>query len=138
MEILLLVVLILTEIGFGVFELTNKDVKREWSKRRLFVSGIEILTYLIMIFFPKIDFGFRFRCLFIVLVMRILISAVSFLINIKNEKEKKKTAIVCSMLFGVLIIASSLIPAFVFKDYNGRPLTGEHEVAVSSAILIDP
>ena len=88
MEILLLVVLILTEIGFGVFELTNKDVKREWSKRRLFVSGIEILTYLIMIFLPKIDFGFRFRCLFIVLVMRILISAVSFLINIKNEKEK--------------------------------------------------
>ena len=138
MEILLLVVLILTEIGFGVFEITNKDVKREWSKRRLFVSGIEILTYLIMIFLPKIDFGFRFRCLFIVLVMRILISAVSFFINIKNEKEKKKTAIVCSMLFGVLIIASSLIPAFVFKDYNGRPLTGEHEVAVSSAILIDP
>ena len=29
MEILLLVVLILTEIGFGVFEITNKDVKRE-------------------------------------------------------------------------------------------------------------
>ena len=138
MEILLLIVLILTEIGFGVFELTRKDVKKEWTKRRLLVCGIEIITYLVMIFLPKIDFGFRFKCLFIVLVMRILISAVSFLINIKNEKEKKRAAIVCSMLFGILIIASSLIPAFVFKDYNGRPLTGEHEVAVSSAILIDP
>ena len=35
MEILLLIVLILTEIGFCAFEFTNKDVKSEWSKRRL-------------------------------------------------------------------------------------------------------
>ena len=137
MEILLLIVLILTEIGFCAFEFTNKDVKSEWSKRRLYVCGIEILTYLIMIFFPKIDFGFRFKCLFMVLVIRILISAANWLINKKNEHIKKRIAMVFGAMFGIFIIAFSMIPAFVFKDYNGRPLTGEHEVAQSSAILID-
>ncbi len=137
METLLLLVLILTEIGFCIFEFTRRDVKSEWSKRRLFVCGIEIFTYLLMIILPGIDFGFRFKCLFIILVLRIFISALNWLINRKNEKIKKRVTIILSAVLSLFIIVFSLIPAFIFTDYEGRPISGEHEVAYSSAILID-
>ena len=137
MALVLLLVLVITEIGFAVYELTRSTTKKNWTRRRLCVNVFEILVYLLMLVLPGIDFSFRFKGLVLLLAIRILFAFIFFLINRKNEKIKKKGFIVCGLIFTCLFIISSLAPAFIFKDYNGRPLTGNYEVAETEAILID-
>ena len=137
MALVLLLVLVITEIGFAVFELTKSTTKKDWTKRQLGVIGAEILIYLLMLVLPGIDFSFRFKGFVILLAIRIIFAFISFLINRKNEKIKKKVFIVLGKLFTCFFIIGSLAPAFIFKDYNGRPLMGSYEVAESESILID-
>ena len=61
MEMLLLLVLILTEIGFAAFAMSGKITRGEWAKRRLCVSAVELVTFLVMTLLPGIDFSFRFK-----------------------------------------------------------------------------
>ena len=42
-----------------------------------------------------------------------------------------------SAVISVILITVNMIPAFIFADYHGRPLTGEYEVKEDSIILID-
>lgn len=137
MTILLLLVLIITEIGFAAFELSRRTTRGEWATRRLCVSGIELLTYLIMTVLPGIDFGFRFTALLAVLVIQIIISGIFWLIKRKNGKIKGRPSIVVRTLVGIVILAMAMGPAFMFKDYHGLPTTGDNEIAECSAILID-
>ena len=46
MEMLLLLVLILTEIGFAAFAMSGKITRGEWAKRSICVSVVELLTFL--------------------------------------------------------------------------------------------
>ena len=61
MAILLLTVLLITEIGFAIFEYTKSPTKKDWSLRRLICDGIELGIYMIMILLPGIDTSFRFK-----------------------------------------------------------------------------
>ena len=97
----------------------------------------EIGVFLLMLLLPGIDLGFRFKGLAVMLAVRLAFSGIFTLINRKNEKTKKKTAIVTGAVLSVALLAGGLIPAFVFADYQGRPVTGNYEVAQSEAILID-
>ena len=137
MVMLLLLVLILTEICFAAFELSRKTTRKEWALRRLCVSGIELATFLIMTLLPGIDLSFRFIGIAFILIMQVIISALFWFIRRKNEKIKGKPSIVIRTLLGILIISLAMSPAFIFTDYNGRPVTGDHKVAKSEAILID-
>ncbi len=137
MALVLLLVLIITEIGFAVFELTRSTAKKTWTKKRLGVIGTEALIYLLMLVLPGIDFSFRFKGFVMLMVIRIIFALIFLLINMKNEKLKKKGSIIVGMIFTCMFIINSLLPAFIFKDYKGRPLTGSYEVAESEAILID-
>lgn len=134
---LMLLVLILTETGFAAFELSRKISVKEWAMRRLCVSGIELLTFLVMTLLPGIDLSFRFMGIAFILIMQLLISALFWFVRRKNENIKGKPSIIIRTLLGILIILLAMTPAFIFTDYNGRPLTGDHKVARSEAILID-
>ncbi len=137
MAFVLFLILFITEIGFVIFELGKDRVKSEWSVNRTIADVAQLIIYLVMILLPGIDFAFRFKGLFIILLIRILVAGILALINRKNEAAKKKAAIVLSGIFSVMIILVSMVPAFVFTDYQGRPLTGEYDVAQTEAILID-
>lgn len=137
MALVLLLILVITEIGFAVFELTKNTTKKNWTMERLGVNGAEAVIYLIMLALPGIDFSFRFKSLVLLLAIRIIFAFIFLLINRKNEKIKKKVFIILGSFFTCSFIISSLAPAFIFKDYKGRPLTGSYEVAESEAILID-
>ena len=50
MALVLLLILVITEIGFAVFELTRSTTKKNWTTKRLCVNGAEALIYLLMIF----------------------------------------------------------------------------------------
>ncbi len=137
MTVLLLLVLIITEIGFAVYELTRRSSRKEWSIRRLMVNGSEILIFILMLLLPGIDTSFRFKGLIILLTIRLIIAGISAFIRRRDENEKKKSLKVISGIIGIMLITMSLVPAFVITDYNGRPLTGEYEVGTKKAILID-
>ena len=134
---LLWTVLFIMEIGFAAYEFVGKSTKKEWTKRRMLVSISEKVVYLLMLLLPGIDFGFRFKGLWILLTIRILIALIVWLKNRGNDMPKKKAGIVLSAIGSLIIITLSMIPAFLFKDYNGRPTTGEYDVAQLSTILVD-
>ena len=137
MNVLLLSVLIILEIGFMVFELTRSSAKKDWTKRRLIANAAELVIFFILVLLPGIDTGFRFKGLIVMLILRLVTSVTFLLANRKNLKTKKKVAIIMGALLSVSLIASSLLPAFLFTDYEGRPATGPYKPLVANAILID-
>lgn len=137
MAFFLLMILLITELGFGAFELTRKTSKSKWTPVRFMVDSLQLVIFLVMVFLPGIDLGFRFKALFTILILRLVTAGLFALIYRKNDKRKKKGAIVLSALISVILITANMIPAFVFTDYHGRPLTGEYEVKEDTIILID-
>lgn len=137
MAFILFIILMITEIGFVIFELSQDRMKKEWSANRTIADVAQLFIYLVMILLPGIDFSFRFKGLFFILIIRSIVAAILALINRRNEKNKKKVAIIFSAVLSAIVILISMVPAFVFTDYQGRPLTGEYEVAQTEAILID-
>ena len=91
MAFILLAILLITEIGFMVFELTKNSIKKEWSLMRLIADGLQLVTYLIMIFLPGIDFTFRFKALFFILIVRLVVAGIVALVQRKNEKDKERS-----------------------------------------------
>lgn len=137
MTIFLLVTLVLLELGFMIFGLANKASKKEWTLKRLIANAAELIVFFAMVLLPGIDMSFRFTGLIVILVLRIAVSGILFLANHKSSKTKKKAPIVLGALFGSVLIASSMIPAFIFTDYEGLETTGPYKVLEADAILID-
>ena len=137
MEKLLFVVLVITEIVFAIRAITSHVTKKKWSEGRGLVNAGEIIVYLLMIVLPGIDFSFRFKCLFLLLIIRLILSGIVFLASRKNDKSKKTVAIIIGTVFQIILIAIGMMPAFIFTDYAGRPVTGPYTVARSNAILVD-
>ena len=104
MALVLLLILVITEIGFAAFECTDPEMKKSWTVKRLAVNAGEIIIFLLMLLLPGIDLSFRFKGLVILLLARILVSVIFWLINRKNERRKKRAAIVLSAIFSILLI----------------------------------
>ena len=138
MTILLLAILIIAEITFMVVGLNKTSYKKEWTAKRLIVNAGELLVFFIMVLLPGIDTGFRFKGLIIMLVIRIAVSVIFWLVNRSSTKAKGRVPVVLGAILSVSLISSSLVPAFLFADYNGRETTGPYSVLEANAILIDP
>lgn len=137
MSYLLLVILILSEIGFIVFGSIKNPSKGKWSVGRLAVNAAQIVLFAVMLLLPGIDTGFRFTGLIIVLIARVLFSALSALINRKNTVKKKTSGKIASLILSVMLISGAMASAFLFTDYDGLPLHGSYEVKMCNAILTD-
>ena len=137
MALFLLIVLLITELGFGAFELSRSTSKSKWTPRRFMADAVQIVIFLVMVLLPGIDLGFRFKALFTVLVLRLITAGLFTLAYRRNDKTKKKSAIVLSLLISVVLITVNMLPAFLFADYHGRPLTGEYEVKEDQMIMVD-
>ena len=55
----------------------------------------------------------------------------------KGEEVKKTSGIVVSAIMSCLLFVGALMPSFMFADYDGLPTTGEYEVAMTKAIIVD-
>ena len=137
MAYILLAALLILELGFTAFELTRPTSKRRWTPRRFVADSAQLVLFLLMVFLPGIDLGFRFMALFTILVIRLAVAGLFAVLYRKNDKTKKRSAIVMSAVISVILLAVNMMPAFIFADYHGRPLTGEYEVKEDSIILID-
>lgn len=137
MAYILLAALLILELGFTAFELTRPTSKRKWTPRRFVADSSQLVLFLLMVFLPGIDLGFRFKALFTILVIRLAVAGLFAVLYRKNDKTKKRSAIVMSAVISVVLLTVNMMPAFIFADYHGRPLTGEYEVKEDSIILID-
>lgn len=137
MAYILLAALLILELGFTAFELTLPTSKRRWTPRRFVADSSQLVLFLLMAFLPGIDLGFRFKALFTILVIRLTVAGLFAVLYKKNDKTKKRSAIVMSAVISVILLTVNMMPAFIFADYHGRPLTGEYKVKEDSIILID-
>lgn len=138
MNIFLWILLCVVEIvlaGIGIFGRANK---RGWLLGRLLTNVGELLLFLVMLLAPSIDLGFRFKGLFIVLLLRLTITLICFLIKRnKLQGNKRIFVMILSAVLGAVLITVSMLPSFIFTNYAGLPTTGEFQVATTKAILID-
>lgn len=138
MNTLLLFLLVVFEIALVVVSIRKKVDRNGWRFGRFVVNAGEILIYLIMLLAPDIDMSFRFKGLFVLLVIRFVLAAIIYAIHHKKEAKRKRiVTMIVSVMVSVLLIATSMIPSYVFCAYDGLPTTGEYDVASVNAILID-
>ena len=137
MTILLFAMLLLTEAAFLIAAFPAAEEKRIWNKKRLLVHLCGLAVFGIMLLLPDISLSFRFLGLFAFLILRIIFSGIRCLLCRNNTKIKTKAGKTVSFLLGIIMTAFAMMPAFIFKEYNGRPLSGTYTPAVCAAILTD-
>ena len=135
MTILLLTVLIITEIAFLITEITRLSEKREWNKKRLLADLIELIAFGVMLLLPDIDLTFRFIGLLFILLLRLAFAGIRYLAGRKSEKKKSKAGKIVSLILSAMMFVFALMPAFLFRSYKGRPLTGQYTPMTCTAIL---
>ena len=131
-------IFIMIEAGFAAFECTRKVPRKEWTKRRLGVNIAELAVFLVLLLLPGISLSFRFVGLAVLLLVRLLTALLFCLCCRKSEKIQKKAAIVQSAVLGVFLLGAGLLPAWIFRDYQGLTPTGTYQTAYAEAILTDP
>ena len=137
MTILLLTVLIVTEIAFLIAELARLSEKREWNKKRLLADLIELTAFGVMLLLPDMDLTFRLMGVCFLLLFRLGFAGIRYLAGRKHTKPKSKAGKIVSLLLSVILFVFALTPAFLFKNYKGRPLTGQYTPVTCAAILTD-
>lgn len=138
MNIILLILLCAAEAVLAVLSVKRRTDKKRWQTERLICSAGQLGVFVVMLLAPSIDMSFRFKGLFILLLLRIAVAFIAwFIVRNKEPTPKRTSAKVWSAVLSVLLISGSLVPSFLFTSYSGLPVTGEYSVASAKAILTD-
>ncbi|MCM1330668.1 MAG: dienelactone hydrolase family protein [Ruminococcus sp.] len=136
MGVILFAVFAIAEIALTALSLTK--YRSLWRRNRLFFCIAEFALMLLVILMPVTGTKWRFTACLVILGIRLAIFGCTYLISLVKEKKDKTTAgIIVSTVMSVIVICFSLVPAFVFTDYDGLETTGPYEVKETQAILID-
>lgn len=138
MGLLFLIFFMALEIALVVLTFTKWSEKSAFLRNRTAVTAVEFILLLLMVVLPTTYLKWRFIMALVVLGVRFVLAGISFLVKRKKVQGdvKKSSRIICSVL-AVILMAFSLVPSFVFANYNGLEVTGEYEVKETNAILID-
>lgn len=138
MGLLFLILFAVLEIALVVLTFTKWSEKSMFLRNRAVVTATEFVLLLLMVVLPTTYMKWRFAMALGVLAARLVFSGISFLVKGKKVQGnvKKPARIVCCIL-AVMLIALSLMPSFMFSNYNGLETTGEFEINECSAILVD-
>ena len=137
MGIIAWIVLALLEIVLAVKTCRKKPDRKTWRRDRLVIRAAEVLTIVLLLVFSAAQ-KWRFVPVLVFLAILLVIAALAMPAKRNQESRPKKpgaavaSCVLCILFFGLL-----LVPAVVFTDYNGLPVSGQHRVGESSAILID-
>ena len=132
-----LIVLAFLEIALAVKTCRKKSDQKTWRRDRLVIRAAEALTIVLQYLFSAAQ-KWRFVPVLVFLAILLVIAALAMPAKRNQESRPKKpgaavaSCVLCILFFGLL-----LVPAFLFTDYNGLPVSGQYQVGESSAILID-
>ncbi len=126
------------EIALVVMTFTKFGEKAAWLKNRVIVRAIETALLLGLVLLPVVHLKWRFIAALAVVAIRFIFAGISWLIGHKKiNGMKKKAWSVVNCVLSTILVAVSLMPAFIFANYNGLPTTGNYTVAQVSSILVD-
>ena len=138
MGLLFLILFAVLEILFVVLSFTKWSEKSVFLRNRAVVTAAEFVFLLLMVVLPTTYMKWRFTGALIVLGVRLAFAGISFFAKRKKvQGNVKKPARVACCALAVLLIALSLMPSFMFSNYNGLEVTGEFKINECSAILVD-
>ena len=138
MGTLFLGLFVAAEIALVVLTCTKFREKAAWLKNRAFIRTAELVLLLGIILVPTTNFKWRFFGALAVIAVRSIFALIMWLAKRKRAEGNKKigwSVVNCIMSF--ILVSVSLMPAFIFTNYNGLPLSGEYKVNETSAILVD-
>ena len=137
MTLILLLSLAASEIALAILCGKAKADKKLWRKNRLIFRAAQTVLALLLVLLP-VGQNWRFVPLLAVLLLLLLIAGLKWLAVCKKDVTGSKTgARIGSCVLSILLFALLLVPAFLFTGYKGLPVTGNHKVDMTSAILID-
>ena len=137
MGIIAWIVLALLEIVLAVKTCRKKPDRKTWRRDRLVIRAAEVLTIVLLYIFSAAQ-KWRFVPVLVFLAILLVIAALAMPAKRNQESRPKKPgAAVASCVLCILAFSLLLVPAFVFTGYCGLPVSGQHRVGESSAILID-
>lgn len=138
MELAFLLLLFVLEISLTVFTVMDDRDKRKWYIRRMVVRIAEMVSFLLFILLPGVNTGFRFALCTVLLAVRMLLAAVVWLCRRdKAAGTLRVGGLVWRLLGSMALLFLALIPAFLFSGYDGLETTGEYDVKLAQAILVD-
>ena len=128
----------LAEIMLVVLTFTKFQEKASWRRNKVIIRAAETVILLCMILLPTVYLKWRFFAAFVLVAVRFTFAGIMWLIKRKKaEGMKKKGWTVVNCAASVVLAAITLLPSFIFSNYNGLPTTGPYNVKETSAILID-
>lgn len=126
------------EIVLLAVTFTRQKEKVQWLQNRVIARAGELVLFLLVLLLPQAAWDFRFKMCFLVLAIRIVTALIAYAVKRKKASgSQSKAGAVANMCLGVLVLALSLIPAYLFTGYEGLETTGAYEVKHASAILVD-
>ncbi|MDO4333679.1 MAG: hypothetical protein Q4C58_13475 [Eubacteriales bacterium] len=138
MGFVLLGVFTAIEIALLVITFTKRQEKADWLQNRVICRAAETAVFVLALLLPQVSWDFRFRLCFFILLIRAILALVIWLLRKKKTSGKKsKPGAALSAFGGILILALSLVPAFLFTGYEGLETTGVYGVKQVRAILVD-
>lgn len=138
MGLLFFVLFVVLEIAIVVMSFTKWCEKSKFLRNRAVVNAVEFFLLFIMVVLPTTYMKWRFAVALAVLCIRFVFAGISFFVKGKRVRGnvRKPARIVCCVL-AVLFMTFSLVPSFIFSNYNGLEMTGEYEISECSVILVD-
>ena len=134
----LLLLFVIAEIALLVVTFTKQKEKCQWLKNRVVIRAAEIVIFFIALLTPQVAWDFRFKMCFFMLLLRVVIATISYVIKGKKvQGDKSKAGAIINALGGMSILVFSLVPAMLFTGYEGLETSGDYEVGMTSAILVD-
>ena len=137
MSMFVLIALVAAEVALVWMTCSKWSEKPDWRRNRALVRLIETTLVFGIVLLPTTHMKWRFLIALAVLIVRFLIAGISWLARRKKTGTRKKGWTVVNCVFSVILIVFTLIPSFVFSNYNGLPTTGEYTVNEVSGILVD-
>ena len=136
MGLVLFILLAASEIILAVRACRTEKEKKQWRRERLIVRAAQAVLVIVSMLISGQKWRFVPALGFLALLL--VIAALKALIGRKKDDGlKKKSGAIVSCVLSVVMIALLLVPAFVFTGYEGLPVSGSHEIAGTSAILVD-
>lgn len=138
MGFVLLGMFLAAEVALAAVTVTRQKEKIYWLRNRAVCRMAETAFFVLALLLPWVSWNFRFQLCFFVLLMRAAAALIAYYIKgRKASGQKSKAGAVLSAVGGMLILALSLMPAFLFTGYEGLETTGAYEVRQVKAILVD-
>ena len=133
-----LVLFAIAEITLVVLTFTKFGEKFAWLKNRVIIRAVETALLLGMILLPAVHMKWRFFFTLLVVAVRFIFAGIMWIIRHKKiDGMKKKSWSVVNCVLSTALVAVSLVPAFIFTNYNGLSTTGNYKVNQVAAILVD-